>query len=183
MPPAAFPRGANSMPQPLASAIPAILVAVCIAAIAAQSAPPPAPAEPIPQIVAAFRTHNVVTISDPHGNVQVQAFILSLIRDPRFREVVDDIVLETANSRYQDAIDRYVRGEAVPRTILRKAWEDHTVVNSFGAQAQELIEAVRALNRTTNGAGGLRVLAGDPPIDWENTTSNDRHDRWSEFRD
>jgi hypothetical protein len=169
----------------LVAATSAVLVSVGIAAVSAQSAPPrpPAPVEPVAQILAAFRTHNVVTISDPHGNVQVQAFILSLIRDPRFREVVDDIVLETANSRYQDAIDRYVRGEAVPRTILRKAWEDHTVVNSFGAQAQELIEAVRALNRTTNGAGGLRVLAGDPPIDWENTTSNDRHDRWSEFRD
>ena len=54
------------------------------------------PADPIPQIVAAFRTHNVVTISDPHGNVQVQAFILSLVRDYRFREVVDAIVIETS---------------------------------------------------------------------------------------
>ena len=74
---------------------------------------PPTPAEPIPQIVAAFRTHNVVTISDPHGNEQVQAFILSLIRDQRFRELVDDVVLETASARYQDALDRFVRGASL----------------------------------------------------------------------
>jgi hypothetical protein len=140
------------------------------------------PAEPISQIAAAFRTHNVVTISDPHGNVQVQAFVLSLIRDPRFRDVADDVVIETANSRYQDVIDRYVSGEDVSRVLLRRAWEDHTVVNSFGAQAQELIEAVRAIN-AANSKRRLRVLAGDPPIDWENTTSQENHSRWIEFRD
>jgi hypothetical protein len=163
----------------------AVLLTVGIAAAFAQTAAPPlpAPTEPIPRIVAAFQTHNVVTISDPHGNVQVQAFILSLIRDPRFRGVVDDIVLETANARHQDAIDRYVRGEDVPRAVLRKAWQDHTVVNSFGAQAEELIEAVRAVNRTANGSRTLRVLAGDPPIDWENITSKEGQARWAEFRD
>jgi hypothetical protein len=133
--------------------------------------------------VAAWQTHNVVTITDPHGNVQVQAFILSLIRDSRFGDVVDDIVIETANARYQDAIDRYVRGEDVPRAVLRKAWQDHTVVNSFGAQAEELIEAVRAVNRATDGSRTLRVLAGDPPIDWENITSREGLSRWAEFRD
>jgi hypothetical protein len=150
--------------------------------VAAQSPRATTPAEPISQIAAAFRTHNVVTISDPHGNVQVQAFILSLIRDPRFRDVADDIVLETANSRYQDVIDRYVRGEDVPRVLLRRAWEDHTVVNSFGAQAQELIDAVRTVN-AANSKRRLRVLAGDPPIDWENTISQESHSRWMEFRD
>jgi hypothetical protein len=161
-----------------------VLVSAAIVAVAAQSVSPQAatPTEPISQIAAAFRTHNVVTISDPHGNMQVQAFILSLIRDQRFRELVDDVVLETASARYQDAIDRYVRGEDVSRALLRRAWEDHTVVNSFGAQAQELIEAVRAVN-TANGTRRLRVLAGDPPIDWENTTSAESHSRWMEFRD
>ena len=172
------------MPQRLISATVSVLVSAAVGVAAAQSVSPrtATPAEPISQIVAAFGTHNVVTISDPHGNMQVQAFILSLIRDPRFRDIADDVVLETANARYQDAIDRFVRGEDVPRAVLRRAWEDHTVVNSFGAQAQELIEAVRAVN-TASGKRRLRVLAGDPPIDWENTTSEASHSRWVEFRD
>ena len=173
----------ESVSRHVRSAVAAVLVSVGIATPSAQLTPPrpPAPVEPISQIVAAFRTHNVVTISDPHGNEQVQAFILALIRDQRFREVVDDVVLETASSRYQDAIDRFVRGEDVPRSALRRAWEDHTVVNSFGAQAEELIEAVRAVNRTT--PRKLRVIAGDPPIDWENITSEADHSRWIEARD
>ena len=172
------------MTQQLIRVLAAVALSVEMVTMSAQSpsARPPTPAEPISQIVAAFRTHNVVTLSDPHGNVQVQAFILSLIRDARFRDIADDIVLETANSRFQDVIDRFVRGENVPRALLRRAWEDHTVVNSFGAQAEEVIDAARAVNQASN-SRRLRVLAGDPPIDWENTTSPESHSRWMEFRD
>ncbi len=67
--------------------------------------------------------------------------------------------------------------------LLRKAWEDHTVVNSFGAQAEELIEAVRAVNSAANATENCGSLGGDPPIDWENTTSQESHSRWIEFRD
>src|SRR5215212_10006317 len=76
---------------------------------------PATPVDPIAAIIVAFRTHNIVTLSDPHGNVQVQAFLLSLVRDSRFPEAVNDIVIETASARYQDAIDRFVRGEDVDR--------------------------------------------------------------------
>ncbi len=41
---------------------------------------PPTPVEPIAAILDAFRTHDIVALSDPHGNVQLQAFLLSLIR-------------------------------------------------------------------------------------------------------
>lgn len=55
---------------------------------AIQSAPaqPATPVDPIAAILEAFRTHNIVTLTDPHGNVQVQAFLLLLVRDPRFPE-------------------------------------------------------------------------------------------------
>ena len=51
-------------------------------AAAAQTAPPHAatPIDPIAAVVDAFRTHDVVTLTDPHGNVQVQTFLLSLVR-------------------------------------------------------------------------------------------------------
>jgi hypothetical protein len=140
-----------------------------------QGAPPRAatPTEPIAQILASFRTHDIVTITDPHGNEQVQAFILALIRDQRFRDLVDDLVIETASSRYQDVIDRFVRGDDVPRPLIRRAWEDHTVANSLGRQAEELMQAVRAVNGSANGTRKLRVIGGDPPIDWENITSQE----------
>jgi hypothetical protein len=76
--------------------------------------------------------------------VQLQTFLLSLIRDARFPAAVDDIVVETLNSRYQDAIDRFVRGDDVARDVLRKAWEDHTVPGT-GA-VEEMLRAVRSVN-------------------------------------
>jgi len=163
-----------------------VLLLVARAPVGAmQSAPaqPVTPVNPIAAIIEAFRTHNIVTLTDPHGNVQVQAFLLSLVRDPRFPEAVNDIVIETASARYQDAIDRFVRGDNVDRAVLRKAWEDHTVANSLGVKAEELIRAVRTVNASLSEAKRLRVIAGDPPIDWDNIISGQDGRRWTELRD
>jgi hypothetical protein len=126
------------------------------------------PVDAIAAVVDAFRTHDVVTVTDPHGNEQVQAFLLSLVRDPRFPDAANDIVIETASARYQDVIDRFVRGDDVEASVLRHAWEDHTVSNSLGAQAEELIRAVRVVDASLPEPRRLRVIAGDPPIDWDN---------------
>jgi hypothetical protein len=144
---------------------------------------PASPEDPIAAILEAFRSHDVVTLTDPHGNVQIQAFLLTLIRDPRFPDSVNDVVIETASARYQDAIDRFTRGDDVDNAVLRKAWEDHTVANSLGVQAQELIRTVRAVNASLDENRKVRVVAGDPPIDWDNIASPEDHRRWIELRD
>jgi len=141
------------------------------------------PVDAIAAVVDAFRTHQVVTLSDPHGNVQVQAFLLSLVRDPRFPDAANDIVIETASARYQDVIDRFVRGDDVEPSVLRRAWEDHTVANSLGGQAEELFRAVRVVNASLTEPRRLRVIAGDPPIDWDNIVTPRDHFRWIELRD
>src|SRR5687767_15497584 len=143
---------------------------------------PAVPQEPIAAIVDAFSTHDVVAIADPHGNVQMQAFLLSLVRDPRFAAAAHDIVIETLSARYQDVIDRFVRGDDVPAAMLRRAGEDHSVATNMGFQGEELLRTVRALNATLTGRK-LRVIAGDPPIDWDNIVSDDDHRRWIELRD
>jgi hypothetical protein len=164
-----------------------ILVAVILVAgatVAAQGpAPaPPTPVEPIAAMLEAFRTHEVVAISDPHGNVPLQAFLLSLIRDARFPASVNDIVIETLSARYQDTIDRFVRGDDVARDVLRRAWEDHTVPGT-GVQVEDMLSAVRVVNASLGSDRKLRVIAGDPPIDWDNVRSREDHRRWIELRD
>jgi hypothetical protein len=44
--------------------------------------PDPTPVEPVTALVQAFRTHDLVALQEPHGNEQVQALLLALIRDP-----------------------------------------------------------------------------------------------------
>jgi hypothetical protein len=79
--------------------------------------------EPITAILEAFRTHQLVALSEGgHGNEQAHAFRLALIRDPRFAATVDDIVVEFGNSLYQDVMDGFVRGEDVDRHVLRQLW-------------------------------------------------------------
>src|SRR5262245_31789557 len=92
---------------------------------AAQSgaARPATPLEVIPAILDAFRTHRIVSFPGGHtdGN-EVQAQLRALIRDPRFASTVNDIVVEFGGSRYQDLMDRYVRGDDVSESAVRVAW-------------------------------------------------------------
>src|SRR2546427_8987182 len=98
---------------------------------AQQAARQPAkPLEPISGILNAFRSHAVVALGEgDHGNEQGNAFRLALIRDPSFTAAVNDIVVEVGNARYQDLMDRFVRGEDVPEETLRLVWRNTTQPN------------------------------------------------------
>lgn len=147
--------------------------------------PPPVPVEPITAILDAFRTHDLVAFPDAHGNLQNHGLRLALIRDPRFATVVNDIVLEMGNARYQEDADRFVRGERVPLTRLRRIWEDTVVLtagNNF-SMTRDVLEAVRAINNRLPAERRLRVLLGDPPIDWSTVRTRGDHDRWLALRD
>ena len=130
---------------------------------------PAAPVNAIDGILAAFETRTIVALPDAHGSEQAHAFLLSLIRDPRFVRTVDDIVVEFGNARYQDVADRFVRGEEVRYESLRLVWRNHTQpsVSADFTHYKEFFGAVRAANAAAAGGRTLRVLLGDPPIDWD----------------
>jgi hypothetical protein len=84
---------------------------------AAQTAGPiPAlPSDPITGILDAFRSHRMVALGEgTHGNEQGHAFRLALIRDPRFAQTVNDIVVESL-----------AHGRAVRRAPLSRAAVQH----------------------------------------------------------
>ena len=85
-----------------------------------------APLDPVDGIIAAFKTHAVVALGEgDHNNEQGHAVRLKLIRDARFAKLANDIVVEFGNSRYQDIMDRYVRGEDVPYASLQPDLAEH----------------------------------------------------------
>jgi hypothetical protein len=130
-----------------------------------------APAEPIAAIVEAFRSHPIVAIGNVEfrGNQQCHAFRLSLIRDPRFRAIVNDIVVEFGDAQYQDVMDRFVRGEDVAYEALRRVWQNTTQVEYEWELPiyEDFFRAVRAVNISLPRGRQLRVLLGDPPMDWD----------------
>jgi hypothetical protein len=146
---------------------------------------PPAPVNAIDGVLAAFETHTIVALPDAHGNDQAHAFLLSLIRDPRFVRNVDDIVVEFGNARYQDVADRFIRGEEVRYESLRLVWRNHTQpsISADFTHHEDFFRAVRAVNAAATGGRKLRVLLGDPPIDWSAIRTKGEHFKWVEMRD
>jgi hypothetical protein len=94
---------------------------------------------------------------------------LALIRNSRFATTVNDIVVEFGNSLYQDRVDRFVRGEDVPYELLRQVWQNTTQPHALWDAPiyEEFFRAVRAVNAALRPDRRVRVLLGDPPIDWD----------------
>ena len=131
--------------------------------------------DPIAGILDAFQTYPIVALGEGlHGNNEGHAFRLALIRDPRFPSVVNDIVVEFGTARYQALMDAYVRGADVPRAELRKAWQDTTNPGPVWDTPiyEEFYRAVRDVNASLPDERKLRVLLGEPAVDWTATTTH-----------
>jgi len=143
--------------------------------------------DPVSTIIDAFASYPVVALGEgPHGNVQGHAFRLALLRDPRFTAVVNDIVVESGSARYQDFMDRWVQGEAVPEAELLRAVRENTVTPTPAwdrPMYEEMFRAVRDLNRSLPAERRLRILLGDPPIDWREVKTADEYRGWLMQRD
>ncbi len=147
----------------------------------------PAGLEPTPEpavfaILAAFDKYEVVGMPEAHGLKDVDDFILSLIRNPAFSEKVNDIEVECGNSLYQAVLDSYIAGEDVAFAEVRKVWRN-TTQEMCGTSGffEQFFPLVRAINQRLPPAKRLRVLAGDPPIDWDQV--KDYRDRFKFDRD
>ena len=126
---------------------------VCLALVntvtAATNVTDAVPLQAIPAILDLFKTNQVVGLGEgPHGNLEGLAFRIKLIRDPRFPLIVNDILVESGTARYQEVMDRFIRGESVARQELRRAWEDTTNpgTNWDKPMYEEFFTAVRDVN-------------------------------------
>jgi hypothetical protein len=141
--------------------------------IAAQALPP-APEPALDGVITALQSHQLVAITDPHGNAGMRDFLRRLVADPRFAETVNDIVLEIGNARYQALVDDYVNGAPVDESALAEAWLNTTVANQIAADI-ELFRLVRRINAQRPAERRLRLLLGDPPIDWSTVKTRADH--------
>jgi hypothetical protein len=164
-----------------------LLAVLAFLAVQAVSAAKPAvPLEPVSAILDLFKEYRLVGLGEgPHNNIEGHRFRLSLVRDPRFPTFVNDIVVESGSGRYQDVMDRYVNGEAVPHAQLRRAWEDTTIPNTVFDKPiyEEFYAAVREVNRRLPKEKRIRVLLGEPPIAWESVKGPADIERWWQQRD
>jgi len=165
-----------------------LMLALACGLTMAQSAAAPKPAvplDPVKAILDAFSSHSIVALGEPHGNEQAAAFRLDLIHNPRFADVVNDLVIEAGNSRYQDVVDRFVSGQPVADETLQQAWQNTTVANFVWERPiyEQFVRGVREVNASLPKQKQLRLLLGDPPIDWNTVHSSDDLLKWLVLRD
>jgi hypothetical protein len=137
-----------------------------VAATAAHAAPA------IAAILKEFEDHPIVAIGESHDLAEAGSFYRALVRSPSFLERVDAVVVEFGNARYQSVVDAYVSGKWVSPARLRQVWQDTTQVGSWDAPMYAaFFAAVRKAHAKLPHARGLRVLLGDPPIEWSKVHS------------
>jgi hypothetical protein len=142
---------------------------------------PAVPVDPTTAVLDAFRSYSIVALSEgTHGNEQGHGFRLALVRDPRFARVVNDIVVEFGNAKYQEVIDDYVRGEDVDPVSLRNIWQNTTQTTTVWDHPiyEEFFRVVRETNAASPKQYQVRVLLGDPPIDWDKIQGPQDLDEW-----
>jgi hypothetical protein len=111
---------------------------------------------------------------EANGLKDINDFILSLIRNPAFAGKVNDIEVECGNSLYQLVLDRYIAGEDVPFTEVRKVWRNTTQsMCGMSGFFEQFFPLVLAINQKFPPGKRLRVLAGDPPIDWDHIKTSE----------
>jgi hypothetical protein len=129
-------------------------------------------------VFAAFQKHRLVAIGEGgvHGLQEHHDALTMLLTDPRLPEVVDDVVVEFGNALYQAMMDRFTAGVPVANADLRRAWRNTTQspMATWDAPAYEHVyRMIRAVNGPLPPHKQVRVLLGEPPIDWSKVTTRD----------
>jgi hypothetical protein len=135
------------------------------------------PLDPIQAVLDAFATHDMVALGDFHHDPQLHDFRMTLIADPRFPDVVRDVVFEFGTPQQQVLLDRYVAGDDVSSEELR-ASADGIFAAQFldhSPMYRDFLAAVRDLNATLPPEKHIRiVLAETPELTMESEAANIR---------
>jgi hypothetical protein len=89
-----------------------------------------------------------------------------------------DIVVENANARYQDVMDRFTSGEAIPYDVVRRVWDETTQPQVIVTEIPDVYRAVREINASLPEPSKHRVILGDPPIDRSQVQTTADFQKW-----
>jgi hypothetical protein len=125
-------------------------------------------------IVEQFDRSDLVGLGELHGSRADQDLRFQIIHSQEFARKVHIIVVEGLNALYQEDLDRYIRGEDVPKEQVQKVWRDSTGIFVGPVMLtvyEQFLSAVRSVNRSLPEPLRLRVIAADPPLDWARVQS------------
>ena len=160
------------LPRRPSIALAASVAAFACAIVPAHAGPAGSPTQAIEALARQFDLHPLLLFGEVHRSAEQHAFFAGLMRDPRFICRVDDIVVEFGNARFQPIVDAYIAGADVDEAELRQAWRETAVPFAWNSPVYAAFyAAAREVNLDHRCAHPLRVVLGDPPLDWSSIDS------------
>jgi hypothetical protein len=111
-----------------------------------------------------------------HQAKNTHDFFKDMLNNKEIQNTLDVIIVEFANSRYQAILDDYILGKDIPYKELCKVWRNTTQSPRGPWDSPlyfEFLKFVREINQSLAEDRKIRVLGGDPPIDWEEIKCSD----------
>jgi|SRR3954449_3655998 hypothetical protein len=106
-------------------------------------------------VLGAFRRHRLAAIGEYHGLQEHHDALVTLLTDPRFPGLADDVVIEFGNSLHQEVADRFMLAlEPVPMSRPDPAIY---LDQAYWAELQRR-------NRLQGGVADLNALRLDQPV-------------------
>ena len=147
----------------------------------------PKPLKAVQSILALLDQYPLVALSEAHQLQEEHDFIDTLLHDPRLPYAINAIVVEFGNALYQNIADDFVSGKPVANKDLRQIWRNTVITGGnpvWDAPVYEqFFRNVRAINHSLPPEKHIRVLLGDPPIDWTTVQSIDNYAQFATQRD
>jgi hypothetical protein len=155
---------------------------VVVLALTTGTAGRAATGDPQGTVLRLFQQYDLVAVSEFHQKKEVHEFLRSLVNDRRLTQYhITNIVVEFGNAKYQDVADRYVFGEQVPADEVRKIWRNTTMFLVWDSPLyEEFFRTVREVNVRLPRLKKIRVILGDPPIDWANVQTKADYERYTD---
>jgi hypothetical protein len=138
--------------------------------MAAQTASVQLPAETagldqvVRTLIAAFDHVDVIALGEDHGQRRDSDLRIALVRHPDFARKVRAVVVEFGSITEQATLDRYIRGETVPRSQLEQVWKTTAQAQFAELDSRFFVDffnAIRDVNAHLPAASRIRVFGGD----------------------
>jgi hypothetical protein len=115
-------------------------------------------------LIAAFDQVDIVALGEAHLRSVDSDLRIALVRHPDFGKKVRTIVIECGSIAEQSTLDRYIRGENVPKAQLERVWK--TTRNGPSGMCDspvytDFLAAAREVNSTLPADARIRVLGGE----------------------
>jgi hypothetical protein len=122
-------------------------------------------------LVSVFDQADIVALGEEHEWKPDSDVRIALVRHPDFAKKVRFIVVEFGRNSHQATLDRYIRGEDVPRAELERVWKTTQVGGGGSPIYPAFFAAVRDVNLKLPADARVRVFGaeGAPGLSGEAT--------------